>query len=110
MCMCMYGTRRRSYSDPCRGKRNMYVSCFRSCPLHYKSEIKESYINRPYVGKMTMITKFYSAHLKGIDSFRDVRLDWKIVLKLILKKWGVRMWSGFIWLKIGLCLLWFSVL
>jgi hypothetical protein len=41
-------------------------------------------------------TKFYSEDLKG----RPLGM-WEDTLKLILKKLGVRVWSGFILLKTG---------
>jgi hypothetical protein len=29
------------------------------------------------------------------------RLDGRIILKSILKKWDMRLWAGFIWLRTG---------
>jgi hypothetical protein len=46
-----------------------------------------------------MITKYLSHYLKGRDSFGDLDVIGRIVLRWILKKSGVRLWAGFMWLK-----------
>jgi hypothetical protein len=43
----------------------------------------------------------YSVILKGRDHLEDVRVDWRIILKLIFKKQGGRFWTAFIWLRTG---------
>jgi len=39
--------------------------------------------------------------LKGRNHLGDRGVDWKIILKYILKNSFVRVWNGFIWLRIG---------
>jgi hypothetical protein len=39
--------------------------------------------------------------LKGIDHLEDLGIDGKIILKLILRKQGGKVWTGFVWLRIG---------
>jgi hypothetical protein len=39
--------------------------------------------------------------VKGRDHSEDLGVDGKIVLELILRKCGRKVWSGFIWLRIG---------
>jgi hypothetical protein len=39
--------------------------------------------------------------LKGKDYLGEISADGKIILKLILKRWCVRMWSGLHSLRIG---------
>jgi hypothetical protein len=39
--------------------------------------------------------------LKGRDHSDNVGVDGKIILKWILGDWGVKVWTGFIWLRIG---------
>jgi hypothetical protein len=34
------------------------------------------------------------------DNFNYLSVDWRIILKWILKKWNGRVWIGFIWLRI----------
>jgi hypothetical protein len=38
--------------------------------------------------------------LKNRDHFDDLGIDGMITLKLILKKWDGRAWTGLIWLRI----------
>jgi hypothetical protein len=38
---------------------------------------------------------------EGKDHLGDIGLDGVILLKWILKKQGRRLWTGFIWLRIG---------
>jgi hypothetical protein len=40
-------------------------------------------------------------NLKGRDRLEDLGIDGKIMLECILGKQGGRMWTGFIWLRIG---------
>ena len=35
------------------------------------------------------------------DHFEDLDVDGSIILKLIWRKWGARVWTGWIWLRIG---------
>jgi hypothetical protein len=47
--------------------------------------------------------KFQSENLKGKRSLGKPKYRWEDTLKwiLILKKYGVRIWTGFVWLQIG---------
>jgi hypothetical protein len=45
-----------------------------------------------------MYRKFPSENLKG-----DPYVDGRIILKWIVKRYGIRMWTGFMWLRIGSC-------
>jgi len=47
-----------------------------------------------------MLKKFLWEHLKRRDHSKDLCIDEKI-LKHILKMYGGRVWTGFIWLRIG---------
>jgi hypothetical protein len=38
---------------------------------------------------------------RGRDHVRDLGVDGRIILKWILKKCGVKVWTGLIWLRIG---------
>jgi len=40
-------------------------------------------------------------NLKVREHLGDARVDWRKILKLILEKWGERMWNEFIWLRTG---------
>jgi hypothetical protein len=40
-------------------------------------------------------------NLKGRGYLENLHIDGRILLKLILQKYGVRVWTGFIWLRIG---------
>jgi hypothetical protein len=39
--------------------------------------------------------------LKGGDRSEDLRVDGRIILEWFLRKYGGRVWSGCIWLRIG---------
>jgi hypothetical protein len=43
-----------------------------------------------------MHAKFWSEDLKGRDHSEDVGSGKRIILKWVLGKWGVRMWTVFI--------------
>jgi hypothetical protein len=47
-----------------------------------------------------MHTKFWSENMKERD-LEELNIDGKIILKWNLRKYGVRMWTGFSWLWIG---------
>jgi hypothetical protein len=38
--------------------------------------------------------------VRKIEKERDLSIDWMIILKSTFKKYYVKMWSGFIWLRI----------
>jgi hypothetical protein len=44
--------------------------------------------------------KILPGNLKGRDRFEDLGIFERITLKSILKKQGVRIWTGSIWLRI----------
>jgi hypothetical protein len=46
-------------------------------------------------------TKFWSGNLKGRHYSVDVGADEEIILEWILGKQSRKMWTGFIWLRIG---------
>jgi hypothetical protein len=43
----------------------------------------------------------YTVSYKGRDHLKYLRVDVRIILKYTLMKWGVRVRTGFIWLRIG---------
>jgi hypothetical protein len=47
-----------------------------------------------------MHTVFWLEYLKGRDHLEDLGTD-KIILERILGKQGGKVWTGFIWLRIG---------
>jgi hypothetical protein len=44
---------------------------------------------------------FWMESLKGRDHSQDLGIDGRKMLKWILGKYGLGVWIGFIWLKIG---------
>jgi hypothetical protein len=50
------------------------------------------------VDKIEMAIIFKSGNLKGRHNFGDVRIYKRIILKWILKKYCVGVWTEFIWL------------
>jgi hypothetical protein len=51
-------------------------------------------------GKCEMCTTFWLECLKGRDYSEDRGVNVRIILKWILGKYGVRMWTELIWLRI----------
>jgi hypothetical protein len=47
-----------------------------------------------------MSTKLWQGTLKGRDHSEQIEVDEKIILKWILEKYGLRVWTGFVWLRI----------
>jgi hypothetical protein len=47
-----------------------------------------------------MYTKFWLESLKGRDRSEDLHVDGRIILKLIFRKSGERVWIGLIWIRI----------
>jgi hypothetical protein len=48
-----------------------------------------------------MHTKFWSENLQGSDHSEDLGVDEKIILEWILGKYDGKVWTGFLWLRIG---------
>jgi hypothetical protein len=48
-----------------------------------------------------MFTEFWSKNFKGRDCPKGLSLGERIPLKWILRRLGVEVWTGLIWLKTG---------
>jgi hypothetical protein len=46
-------------------------------------------------------TGFWWGNLRARDHLGDAGVDWRIILRMIFRKWDVRAWTGMIWLRIG---------
>jgi hypothetical protein len=46
-------------------------------------------------------SKFWPENLKEEDHSEDLDVDGRIILKWILGKLGGKLWTGFIWLRLG---------
>jgi hypothetical protein len=51
--------------------------------------------------KMGNVYKILVKNLHGRDHLEDSGMDGRIILICILKKLGIRVWTGFNWLRIG---------
>jgi hypothetical protein len=49
-----------------------------------------------------MSTGLWWKNMKKEDRLKNLDMDGRRLLKLILKKYGGRLWSEFIWLRIGM--------
>jgi hypothetical protein len=54
-----------------------------------------------WAGHVVRIQSFGRKNLNHRYHMEDVGIGGRIILKLILEKWAGRMWTGFIWLRIG---------
>jgi hypothetical protein len=73
---------------------------------HYGDQIKEDRATRKFNTHWTdenfkNCKEFRSKILNGQDHILDLRVDGRIILKLILKNQAVRIWAGFIWICVG---------
>jgi hypothetical protein len=48
-----------------------------------------------------MHTNFWFKTIKGRDYLEDPGIGWRIMLEWILATQGGKLWTGFIWLRIG---------
>jgi hypothetical protein len=49
-----------------------------------------------------MHAKFWPENVKGKDNLKGKGMNWRIILKSVLNKYYGRVWTGFIWLRIGI--------
>ena len=53
------------------------------------------------VGERRAYAGFWWGNLRERDHLEDPGIDGKIILRWILRKWGVEAWTGLTWLRIG---------
>jgi hypothetical protein len=53
-------------------------------------------------GKYKKYIKIWSGNLKGRYYSEDLGIDGKIILEWVLGKWDGKVWTGCIWLRIGI--------
>jgi hypothetical protein len=51
--------------------------------------------------RIEIYTKFLLGNLKGRSYSEDQGIGGRMILELVLKKQGGKLWTGFIWLRIG---------
>jgi hypothetical protein len=54
-----------------------------------------------YGGGERLIQRFGGQNLRERNHLGDSSVDGKIILRWIFRKWGVRVWTGWSWLRIG---------
>ena len=52
------------------------------------------------MGKTVWEIKFVSFSVRQIDHLEDLRIDGRIILKLLLKNREERLWTGFVWMRL----------
>jgi hypothetical protein len=50
-----------------------------------------------------MYAAFQLENLQKRDHWGNLGMDGRIILELVLKEYGVRIWTGFIWLRMMSC-------
>jgi hypothetical protein len=50
---------------------------------------------------VTCMGEFWSENQKGRDHSKDIDVDWKAILEWILGKQGGKMWTAFMWVRMG---------
>jgi hypothetical protein len=53
------------------------------------------------MGRRDVYTGFWWGNLRERDHLEDPAVNGRIILKLLLRKWDGKAWTGLIWLKIG---------
>jgi hypothetical protein len=53
------------------------------------------------IGAMRNTYKVLVGKLEGKESLGRLRLRWKHNIKIAFEKLGVRMWTGFMWFRVG---------
>jgi hypothetical protein len=48
-----------------------------------------------------MYTQFWLENLEGRDHLEVLAVDGRVILEWMLKKWVRRVWTGFMWLRVG---------
>jgi hypothetical protein len=56
-----------------------------------------------YGGEERRMQRFWWGNLKERDHLGDPGVDRRIILRWNFRKWGVGLWTGSSWLKIGIC-------
>jgi hypothetical protein len=54
-----------------------------------------------YGGRGEVYTGFWWGNLRERDDLEDLGIDGRIIFKWIFRKWGVGVWTGLSWLRIG---------
>jgi hypothetical protein len=55
--------------------------------------------NVAHMGEISTVYRICVGKLKGRNHLEDI-IDGMMILQWILKEWGMRLWTGFIWLRI----------
>ena len=53
------------------------------------------------MGRREVCTGFWSGNVRERDHLEDPGIDGRIILRWIITKWDVGVWTGLIWLRIG---------
>jgi len=53
------------------------------------------------MGRSKAYTGFCCGNLKDRDHLGDPVPGWRIILRWIFRKWGLGLWTGYSWLRIG---------